>query len=101
MFGRAKDTGAPLTGQPRVRRRRPGRDRARGKPVIAANAHIRLAAPASNGGQKILRRGYSYTDGIDPDTGQLDAGLFFIAFQKDPRKQFVPIQTPARAAATC
>ena len=40
----------------------------------------------------ILRRGYSYTDGIDQQTGLLDAGLFFIAYQKDPRKQFVPIQ---------
>jgi deferrochelatase/peroxidase EfeB len=40
----------------------------------------------------ILRRGYSYTDGNDPQTGLLDAGLFFIAYQKDPRKQFIPIQ---------
>jgi deferrochelatase/peroxidase EfeB len=23
---------------------------------------------------------------------QLDAGLFFIAFQRDPRRQFVPVQ---------
>jgi deferrochelatase/peroxidase EfeB len=60
--------------------------------VIDADAHIRLAAPSSHGGQRILRRGYSYTDGTDPQTGQLDAGLFFIAFQKDPRVQFVPIQ---------
>ena len=28
----------------------------------------------------------------DPDTGLLDAGLFLIAYQKDPREQFVPIQ---------
>ena len=41
---------------------------------------------------KILRRGYSYTDGIDADTGLLDAGLFFICYQADPAKQFVPIQ---------
>jgi deferrochelatase/peroxidase EfeB len=40
----------------------------------------------------ILRRGYSYTDGIDAQTGLLDAGLFFLAYQKDPRKQFVQIQ---------
>jgi deferrochelatase/peroxidase EfeB len=63
-----------------------------GRPVIDMNAHIRLAAPTSNGGQMILRRGYSYTDGIDARTGLLDAGLFFIAYQKDPRKQFIPIQ---------
>jgi deferrochelatase/peroxidase EfeB len=92
VFGRTKDTGAPLTGRAEfdavdLDARNPD-----GTPVIDANAHIRLAAPATNGGQKLLRRGYSYTDGIDPDTGLLDAGLFFIAFQKDPRKQFVPIQ---------
>jgi deferrochelatase/peroxidase EfeB len=40
----------------------------------------------------LLRRGYSFTDGIDRRTGQLDAGLFFLAFQRDPRHQFVPLQ---------
>jgi deferrochelatase/peroxidase EfeB len=91
VFGRFKTSGAPLTGRHEFD---PVELDARkdGKPVIPANAHIRLAAPASNGGQRILRRGYSYTDGIDPETGLLDAGLFFICFQKDPRKQFVPIQ---------
>lgn len=91
VFGRSKDSGAPLTGK----REFDTVDLAakkKGALVIERNAHIRLAAPATNGGQKILRRGYSYTDGIDADTGLLDAGLFFIAFQKDPRKQFVPIQ---------
>jgi deferrochelatase/peroxidase EfeB len=29
---------------------------------------------------------------MDPVTSQLDAGLFFIAFQRDPHAQFVPIQ---------
>jgi deferrochelatase/peroxidase EfeB len=91
VFGRFKTSGAPLTGKHEfdtvdlqaIRN---------GKPVIGVNAHIRLAAPSTNAGQKILRRGYSYTDGIDADTGLLDAGLFFICFQKDPRKQFAPIQ---------
>ena len=41
---------------------------------------------------RILRRGYAYTDGTDPQTGLLDAGLFFVAFQKDPQKQFVALQ---------
>ena len=40
----------------------------------------------------MLRRGFSFIDGIDPVRNQLDAGLFFIAFQRDPRRQFVPIQ---------
>ncbi|HEX2903126.1 MAG TPA: iron uptake transporter deferrochelatase/peroxidase subunit [Jatrophihabitans sp.] len=92
VFGRRKDTGAPLTGSREFDPVQLAARGADGGPVIAAAAHIRLAAPAGNGGQKLLRRGYSYTDGIDPVTGQLDAGLFFIAFQRDPRRQFVAIQ---------
>lgn len=61
-------------------------------PVIPADAHIRLASPKTNNAEAILRRGYSYTDGVDYRTGQLDAGLFFICFQRDPHKQFAAIQ---------
>jgi deferrochelatase/peroxidase EfeB len=92
VFGRAKASGAPLTGKAEFD---PpdfaalGRD---GEPVIPEKAHIRLAAFENNAGLRILRRGYSYTDGIDPRTGTLDAGLFFIAFMKDPA-QFVTLQT--------
>ncbi|MBV9595052.1 MAG: deferrochelatase/peroxidase EfeB [Actinobacteria bacterium] len=92
VFGRFKDTGAPLSGRNEFDRVDLDAS-ANGQPVIPADAHIRLAAPGNNNGQKILRRGYSYTDGNDPTTGQLDAGLFFIAYQKDPRRQFIPIQT--------
>jgi deferrochelatase/peroxidase EfeB len=60
-------------------------------PVIPDDAHIRLAAPGSNGGTRILRRGYSFTDGFDDVTGELDAGLFFISFQRDP-SQFEAVQ---------
>ena len=92
VFGRAKDTGAPLTGTHEFDKVDLVAKARKGELVIPADAHIRLASPDNHGGQKILRRGYSYTDGNDPITGQLDAGLFFIAFQQDPRKQFVPIQ---------
>jgi deferrochelatase/peroxidase EfeB len=51
-----------------------------------------VAAPGSNDGQALLRRGYSFADGMDPESGELDAGLYFICFQKDPRNQFIPIQ---------
>ena len=78
--------------KPKGRPGRPEGDRIRRKPVIRQDAHIRQAAPSVNDGQKILRRGYSFTDGFDRVRGQLDAGLFFICFQRDPRKQFVPIQ---------
>jgi deferrochelatase/peroxidase EfeB len=83
-IGRVKDTGAPLGG----RKESDPVDRAR----LPVDAHIKLAGPASNGGERILRRGYSFTDGMDPDLGELDAGLFFICFQRDPHKQFVAIQ---------
>jgi deferrochelatase/peroxidase EfeB len=92
VFGRFKTSGAPLTGTHEFDTPDLAARDKDGRPVIPATAHIRLASPHANGGQRILRRGYSYTDGIDPDTGLLDAGLFFIAFQKDPRRQFVPIQ---------
>jgi deferrochelatase/peroxidase EfeB len=59
--------------------------------VIAVNAHIRLAAFENNNGLRILRRGYSFTDGIDATTGTLDAGLFFISFQSDPAA-FITLQ---------
>jgi deferrochelatase/peroxidase EfeB len=93
VIGRFKTTGAPLTGRREFDRVNLAAKSPAGKPVIPLNAHIRLAAPATNHGQKILRRGYSFTDGIDPDTGLLDAGLFFIAYQKDPHRQFVRLQT--------
>ena len=56
-------------------------------------SHIMLGNPRTAGSEaeRILRRGYSFDDGLLPD-GKLDAGLFFAAFQRDPRRQFVPIQ---------
>jgi deferrochelatase/peroxidase EfeB len=92
VIGRFKGSGAPLTGTREFDEPGFGAKRQDGEPVIPADAHIRLAAPEANGGMRMLRRGYAYTDGIDPRTGLLDAGLFFIAFQKDPDKQFIAIQ---------
>ena len=92
VIGRRKVSGAPLTG---TREHDPVDLRARnsdGSPVIPLDAHIRLAGPAENGGIRILRRGYSYTDGTDPQTGELDAGLFFVCFQRDPHRQFARLQ---------
>ena len=63
-----------------------------GEPVIPVDAHVRLASASANDGERILRRGYSFTDGVDQSLGELEAGLFFICFQRDPGKQFVPIQ---------
>lgn len=91
-FGRRKISGAPLTGTSEydpVDLNARGSD---GKPIIPVDAHIRVAGPDANGGARILRRGYSYGSGVDPETGLLDAGLFFICFQRDPRSQFVRLQ---------
>jgi deferrochelatase/peroxidase EfeB len=92
VIGRFKSSGAPLNGHREHDEVDLGARKADGEPVVPSNAHIRQAAPASNGGEHILRRGYSFTDGIDPVTGELDAGLFFICFQRDPHRQFAAIQ---------
>ncbi|MFC9814294.1 iron uptake transporter deferrochelatase/peroxidase subunit [Streptomyces virginiae] len=83
IFGRDKGEGAPV-----------GKSKERDEPFLKAmkpEAHVRLAHPDSNSGATILRRGYSFTDGTD-GLGRLDAGLFFLAYQRDVRKGFVPIQ---------
>ena len=88
-IGRVRSTGAPLTGGTETtapRLRGPGSD------AIPADAHIRVASPTMNDGARILRRGYNYSAGATA-TGALDAGLLFLAYQRDPRTQFVPIQT--------
>ncbi|HEY2767428.1 MAG TPA: iron uptake transporter deferrochelatase/peroxidase subunit [Solirubrobacteraceae bacterium] len=92
VIGRFKASGAPLSGKQEHDTVDLSARDAKGEPVIPINAHIRLAGPASNDGQRILRRGYSFTDGIDPVTGELDAGLFFVCFQRDPHSQFAAIQ---------
>jgi deferrochelatase/peroxidase EfeB len=63
-----------------------------GDPTVPADSHIRLAHPDLNKGARILRRGYNFVDGSD-GLGRLNAGLFFIGYQRDPRTHFVPIQT--------
>jgi deferrochelatase/peroxidase EfeB len=92
MIGRAKRSGAPLGAR---REHDPVNLLATagdGRPAIPADAHIRLASPRENQGAEILRRGYSYGAGVEPGSGEIDAGLFFIAFQGSPRRQFIPIQ---------
>jgi deferrochelatase/peroxidase EfeB len=64
-----------------------------GDMVIPLDAHVRLASHQENSGVRILRRGFSFSDGIDPMTSEFNAGLFFMCFQRDPASQFVPLQT--------
>ncbi|GAA3740288.1 iron uptake transporter deferrochelatase/peroxidase subunit [Micromonospora maritima] len=92
ITGRTKGSGAPLGKRDEFDEPDFAAKGDDGQPVIADNAHVRLAHPDQNGGARLLRRGYNFVDGSD-GLGRLDAGLFFIAYQRDPRKQFVPIQT--------
>jgi deferrochelatase/peroxidase EfeB len=92
LIGRTKGEGAPLSGGKEFTAPDfsvKGND---GEPLIAMDAHVRLAHADQNDGVRMLRRGYNYTDGSD-GLGHLDAGLFFIAFVKDPRTHYVPMQT--------
>ncbi|MFE4212812.1 iron uptake transporter deferrochelatase/peroxidase subunit [Streptomyces sp. NPDC056844] len=84
VFGRDKREGAPV-----------GKAHEHDEPFLKAmkpDSHVRLAHPDSNHGATLLRRGYSFTDGTD-GLGRLEAGLFFLAYQRDPRTGFIPVQT--------
>ncbi|WP_165984243.1 iron uptake transporter deferrochelatase/peroxidase subunit [Streptomyces sp. YIM 98790] len=91
VIGRRKADGAPLTGGTETTPVDLAATGADGRPVIAANAHVRVSAPESNGGATMLRRGFSYHDGFRDD-GAPDAGLLFVCWQADPRRAFVPVQ---------
>lgn len=91
VFGRTKGSGAPLGRKDEFDDLQLGAKGAGGKPVIDKDAHVRLASAEELNGIQILRRGYNFTDGTD-GFGHLDAGLFFIAYCRDPQKQFVPMQ---------
>ncbi|GAA1397301.1 iron uptake transporter deferrochelatase/peroxidase subunit [Pseudonocardia kongjuensis] len=90
IVGRDKGEGAPLTGTAEFDVADLAATGPAG-PVIPDDAHIRLASAEANGGVRMLRRGYNFVDGSD-GRGHLDAGLFFVAFVRDPQRQFVPVQ---------
>ncbi len=84
MIGRAKATGAPL-----------GKSKETDEPGkgVPLDAHIRLARPRTpeTEASRILRRSYNYSRGVD-EAGQLDMGLVFVAFNRDPAQQFAKVQ---------
>lgn len=92
IVGRAKGSGAPLGRADEFDEPDFAVLGADGEPVIPEVAHVRLAHPTQNNGIRLLRRGYNFVDGSD-GLGRLNAGLFFISYQRDPHKQFVPVQT--------
>jgi deferrochelatase/peroxidase EfeB len=91
IIGRSKGSGAPLSGGDEFTQLDFTQKNDRDEPVIDMKSHVRLAHPDFNKGAKLLRRGYNFVDGSD-GLGQLSAGLFFIAYQRDPEKQFVQVQ---------
>ncbi len=102
-IGRRKYSGAPLTGKNEFDPLDLDAADTDGNPVIPDNAHVRMAAAASNGGAQILRRSYSYNDGTDVTAErwppwrqglEYDAGLLFICYQRDPRSGFMRIFEP-------
>ena len=90
LVGRSKGEGAPLSGGTEFTEPDFEATGAADKPLIDVNAHVRLAHHSSNGGARMLRRGYNFVDGND-ELGRLDAGLFFLSFQRSPQ-QFIDVQ---------
>ncbi|WP_455133769.1 iron uptake transporter deferrochelatase/peroxidase subunit [Microbacterium aurum] len=89
-FGRDKGEGAPLSGGKEQSAPDFQATSATGSPAIDAHSHVRLAHPDLNDGNRILRRGYNYVDG-NTALGTLDAGLFFLSYQRSP-EQFIRLQ---------
>ncbi|MXM65693.1 deferrochelatase/peroxidase EfeB [Streptomyces sp. HUCO-GS316] len=91
VIGRRKADGAPLSGGTETTAMDLEKTDAEGSLVVPVNAHARITRPDQNGGAAMLRRPFSYHDGIDSD-GVPDAGLLFVCWQADPLRGFVPVQ---------
>lgn len=91
MFGRRRDSGAPLDGSAEFDV--PDYTTDPHGNVIPLDAHIRLANPRTpaTADQRLIRRSYNYDLGVDVN-GTLQAGHIFVAYQQDVRRQFETVQ---------
>jgi len=91
VVGRKKSNGAPLSGGTETTAMDLEKVDAQGNLVVPINAHARITRPDENGGAAMLRRPFSFHDGIGAD-GTPDAGLLFVCWQADPLRGFVTVQ---------
>ncbi|MDQ1037414.1 dye decolorizing peroxidase [Streptomyces sp. V3I8] len=91
VIGRRKSDGAALSGGTEATAMDLEKTGGDGRLVVPVNAHARITRPDENGGAAMLRRPFSFHDGIDAD-GVPDAGLLFVCWQADPLRGFVPVQ---------
>lgn len=91
IFGRTKNTGAPMDGKVETDVPDYAAD-PHGKKT-RLDSHIRLANPRTPETQQslILRRPFNYSNGVSKN-GQLDMGLLFICYQSDLDKGFIAVQ---------
>ena len=89
VIGRHIDTGAPLGGTSEADPVPFDATDELGLPTIPQDAHIRVAHAATPA-ETILRRPYSYDNGMRGGTN--DVGLLFAAYARDPRTSFIPMQ---------
>ncbi|PVA13939.1 deferrochelatase/peroxidase EfeB [Mycobacteroides abscessus] len=91
MFGRRRDSGAPLDGNNEFDTPNYAAD-ADGK-TIPLDAHIRLANPRTGDtdNQRLVRRSYNYDLGVDAN-GNMQSGHVFVCYQQDLERQFETVQ---------
>ena len=90
IFGRKKDSGAPIGYADEFDVPDYAADPKGAK--VPLDAHIRLANPRTPAETaRLIRRGFNYSNGVTK-SGQLDMGLLFVSFQSDLSRGFLAAQ---------
>lgn len=98
--GRQKTSGAPIGKKNEFDKLDLDATDKDGNLITTENSHAAMSAPESNDGAQILRRAFSFDNGITkiaerwPPWRQLmtfDAGLLFQCYQQDPRTGFIKL----------